>query len=234
MKLGGNNVHIVLEDAELDRAVEAGIFGSFFHQGQIYMRNNRHLVQRSGYEEYVDKFTQHTASLKWGDPSDPSTNIGPVINEKQKSKIMNFIQQSIEQGAKVTTGGQAHGLIIEPTVMRDVKNEYAVAQNEVFGHVSPIIAFDSDDEAVDLANDSPYGLSGSVHSQDLQHAYSVALRVNTGMIYINDQGVNDKPHVPFGGVKANGMGRYNSDTVMDEFTELKWISFQMQRRQYPF
>jgi aldehyde dehydrogenase (NAD+) len=234
MELGGNNVHIVLEDADLDRAVEAGIFGSFFHQGQICMRNNRHLVQRSRYEEYVNKFTQHASSLKWGDPSDPSTNIGPVINEKQKSKIMNFISQSVEQGAKVTTGGQAHGLIIEPTVMRDVRNEYAVAQNEVFGPVAPIIAFDSDDEAVDLANDSPYGLSGSVHSQDLQHAYSVALRVNTGMIHINDQGVNDKPHVPFGGVKANGMGRYNSDTVMDEFTELKWISFQMQRRQYPF
>jgi acyl-CoA reductase-like NAD-dependent aldehyde dehydrogenase len=131
-------------------------FGSFFHQGQICMRNNRHLVHRSRYEEYVNKFTQRAASLKWGDPSDPSISLGPVINEKQKTKIMNFIQQSVEQGAKVTTGGHAHGLIIEPTV-RDVRNEHPVAQNEVFGPVAPIIAFDSDDEAVELANNTPFG-----------------------------------------------------------------------------
>jgi aldehyde dehydrogenase (NAD+) len=234
MELGGNNAHIVLEDADLDRAVDSGIFGSFFHQGQICMRINRHLVHQSLYEKYVDKFTQRTAALKSGDPADPTTNIGPVINEKQKSKIMIFIQQSVDQGAKITTGGHANGLVIEPTVMRDVKNEHPVAHNAVFGPVAPIIAFDSDDEAVDLANGTPYGLSGSVHSQNLQRAYLVASRVGTGMIHINDQGVNDEPHVPFGGVKASGMGRYNSDTVMDELTELKWISFQMQPRQYPF
>ncbi len=98
----------------------------------------------------------------------------------------------------------------------------------------PSSAFDSDEEAVEMANGTPFGLSGSVHSVDLQRAYQVASRVDTGMIHINDQGINDEPHVPFGGVKYSGMGRYNSDTVMDEFTELKWISFQMQPRDYPF
>jgi aldehyde dehydrogenase (NAD+) len=234
MELGGNNAHIVLEDADIDRAVDAGIFGSFFHQGQICMRINRHLVSRLIYEDYVGKFTKRAATLAWGDPDDSSTIIGPVINEKQKSKIMNLIEQSVEKGANLTTGGRAHGLVIEPTVMRDVKNDYPVAQNETFGPVAPIIAFDSDEEAVEMANGTPFGLSGSVHSVDLQRAYQVASRVDTGMIHINDQGINDEPHVPFGGVKYSGMGRYNSDTVMDEFTELKWISFQMQPRDYPF
>jgi aldehyde dehydrogenase (NAD+) len=234
MELGGNNVHIVLDDADLDRAVDAGIFGAFFHQGQICMRINRHLVHSSIYDEYVNKFTKRASSLKCGDPSDSTTNIGPVINEKQKSKIMNFILQSVELGAKITTGGHAHGLVIEPTVLRDVKNDYPVSYNEVFGPVAPIISFDSDDEAIGLANGTPYGLSGSVQSQDLKRAYLVASSVDTGMIHINDQGVNDEPHVPFGGMKSSGMGRYNSDSVMDELTELKWISFQMHPRQYLF
>jgi aldehyde dehydrogenase (NAD+) len=157
-----------------------------------------------------------------GDPNDPSTNI-----EKQKTKIMKLIKQSVEQGAKVTASGQAHGLVIEPTVMRDVKNNYPVAQIETFGPVAPIIAFESDEEAVELANDTPFGLSGSVHSRDLQRAYQVASHVETGMIHINDQGFNDEPHVPYGGVK-------NSDAIMDELTDLKWISFQLHPRNYPF
>ena len=132
------------------------------------MRNNRHLVHRSRYEDYVNKFTQRAAALKVGDPDDPTTNIGPVINGKQKSKIMNLIQQLVEQGAKITTCGYSRGLVIEPTVMRDVTKDQPVAQNEIFGSVIPIIAFDSDEEAMDLANGTPFGLSGSVHSQDLQ------------------------------------------------------------------
>jgi aldehyde dehydrogenase (NAD+) len=234
LELGGNNAHIVLEDADIDRAVDAGIFGSFFHQGQICMRINRHLVSRSIYEEYVRRFTERAASLVWGDPRDSNCIIGPVINEKQKSKIMDLIEQSVEQGAKVTTGGKAHGLVIEPTVMRDVKNDHPIAFYETFGPVAPMIPFNSDEEAISMANGTPYGLSGSVHSRDLQRAFEVASHVDTGMIHINDQGVNDEPHVPFGGVKSSGMGRYNGDAVIDEFTELKWISFQMQPRDYPF
>lgn len=134
------------------------------------MRINRHLVHRSIYEEYVRKFTERAASLVWGDPRDPNCIIGPVVNEKQKSKIMNLIEESIEQGAKVTTGGHAHDLVIEPTMMRDVKNDYPVAKNETFGPVAPIISFNSEEEAVSIANGTPFGLSGSVHSRDLRRA----------------------------------------------------------------
>jgi aldehyde dehydrogenase (NAD+) len=233
MELGGNNAHIVLEDTDVELAVAAGVFGSFFHQGQICMRINRHLVHRSIYERYVQRFTERTSALRWGDPRDPDVVIGPVINARQRDKIMELIEQSVDEGATVTTGGHAHDLVIEPTVLRDMRNEYAASYNEVFGPVAPIIPFGSDDEAVELANATPYGLSGSVQSRDVARAYRVASRVETGMIHINDQGVNDEPQVPFGGVKASGMGRYNTDTILDEMTILKWVSVQLEPREYP-
>jgi aldehyde dehydrogenase (NAD+) len=233
MELGGNNVHIVLDDADLDHAVAAGIFGSFFHQGQICMRINRHLVHRSVYEDYVREFTARAGALRWGDPRDASTEIGPVINQRQHDRIMSLVEESVGRGATVTTGGASHGLVIEPTVLRDMANDYPAAFNEVFGPVAPIIPFDTDDEAIALANGTPYGLSGSVQSRDMARAYEVASAVETGMIHINDQGVNDEPQVPFGGMKASGMGRYNTETIMDEMTTLKWYSFQLEPRQYP-
>jgi aldehyde dehydrogenase (NAD+) len=197
------------------------------------MRINRHLVQESLYEEYVRKFSERARALRWGDPRDPSTDIGPVNNEKQCDKIMALIQKSVQEGAKVTTGGKVHGLVIEPTVLRDASNDMAAAQNEVFGPVAPIIPFKDDAEAIRLANATSYGLSGSVHTRDLQRGYLVADAVESGMIHINDQSINDEPQVPFGGVKSNGMGRYNTEAIIDEMTELKWISFQFQPRAYP-
>lgn len=233
MELGGNNAHIVLDDADVEQAVAAGIFGSFFHQGQICMRINRHLVHRSLYEDYVDGLTRHAAGLEWGDPRDESVVIGPIINQKQHDRIVELVRDSVARGAKITTGGESHGLVIEPTVLRDMQNDWPAAVNETFGPTAPVIPFDSDDEAVALANATPYGLSGSVQSRDIAHAYKIASQVDTGMIHINDQAVNDEPQIPFGGVKDSGMGRYNTSTIMDEMTTLRWISFQLEPRRYP-
>lgn len=233
MELGGNNAHIVLDDADLDRAVAGGIFGSFIHQGQICMRINRHLVHEKVYDEYVRKFTEATRRLKYGDPRDPEVVVGPVINEKQKERIMTLLDETVKAGAKVTVGGKAEGLVIQPTVLRDVKNDMPAAQNEVFGPVAPIIPFSNDEEAIRLANDTLNGLSGSVHTRDLHRGYLIADSVETGMIHVNDQSINDEPHVPFGGVKGSGMGRYNTEAIIDEMTELKWISFQITPRNYP-
>ncbi len=119
-------------------------------------------------------------------------------------------------------------------MLRDTKNEHAASYHEVFGPVAPIISFDTDEEAVRLANGTPYGLSGGVHSRDLGRAYHVASQVETGMIHVNDQSINDEPHVPFGGMKESGMGRYNGEAIIAEMTELKWISFQIEPRSYPF
>lgn len=191
------------------------------------------LVHRSLYEEYVDGLTQHAAGLKWGDPRDESVVIGPIINQKQHDRIVDLVRDSVALGAKITTGGESHGLVIEPTVLRDMHNDWPASINETFGPTAPVIPFDSDDEAVALANATPYGLSGSVQSRDVAHAYKIASQVDTGMIHINDQAVNDEPQIPFGGVKDSGMGRYNTSTIMDEMTTLKWISFQLESRRYP-
>ncbi|MFC6723802.1 aldehyde dehydrogenase family protein, partial [Halobium palmae] len=232
MELGGNNAHVVLEDADLDLAVEAGVFGSFTHQGQVCISINRHLVHESIYDEYVDRLAERASELTVGDPSDPDTQIGPIINEAQVEKMMGYVEESTAAGATVETGGERDGLFVEPTVLSDVTNDMAAACNEHFGPIVPVVPFADDDEAVELANDTDYGLSGSVQSTDLSRAKRVAMAMDTGMVHINDQPLNDEPHVPFGGTKGSGLGRYNADAILREFTTTKWISVQHEPREY--
>ncbi len=234
LELGGNNPHVVLEDADLDGAVDAGIFGTFWHQGQVCISINRHLVHESIYDEYAERLAERAASLPIGDPRDDENVIGPIINESQRDQIIEYIERTVEEGATLETGGDHDGLFVEPTVLTDVTNDMTAACNEHFGPVAPIIPFSSDDEAVEIANDTEYGLSGSVHSGDAFRAEAVADRIDTGMIHINDQPVNAEPAAPFGGMKSSGVGRYNSDWIIDELTEPKWMSFQREPRSYHF
>ncbi|EMA41648.1 aldehyde dehydrogenase family protein [Halobiforma nitratireducens] len=234
LELGGNNAHIVLEDADLERAVDAGAFGSFTHQGQECISINRHLVHESLYDEYVAKLADRAASLPIGNPLEEGTLVGPVINESQRDKIVGFIEESTERGATVEAGGNHDGLFVEPTVLSGVDSDMPVACNEHFGPVAPVIPFETDEEAVRIANDTEYGLSGSVHSTDLQRARDVADAMETGMVHINDQPLNEEPHVPFGGVGASGMGRYNDDWILETLTTTKWISIQREPREYPY
>ncbi|RQH02615.1 aldehyde dehydrogenase family protein [Natrarchaeobius oligotrophus] len=232
LELGGNNAHVVLEDADLDRAVDAGVFGSFMHQGQICISINRHLVHESLYDEYVERMVERAAALEVGNPVDPEVDIGPVIKEEQRDKMLEFVRESANSGATVEIGGTADGLFVEPTVLSGVSNEMPAACNEHFGPIVPVIPFESTEEAIELANDTEMGLSGSVHGE-LEHARSVAERIETGMIHVNDQPINDEPHVPFGGDKASGIGRYNGEEIIREFTKQKWISVQHDEREYP-
>jgi aldehyde dehydrogenase (NAD+) len=198
------------------------------------MRINRHLVHESVYEDYVAKLTERAAKLPFGNPRDQRTKVGPVINETQKDRIMDLIEQSVKQGAKITVGGKAHELVIEPTVLRDMRNDMPAAWNEVFGPVAPVIPFGSDEEAVTLANATRYGLAASVYSKDLGHAHHVAIELEAGMVHINDQTIQDEHHVPFGGVKGSGIGRYNGEAIIQEMTELQWMSVQNTPRDYSF
>ena len=234
LELGGNNAHVVLEDADVDRAVDAGTFGSFWHQGQVCISINRHLVHESIYDEYAEKLTKRAKSLKIGDPRDDENDFGPIINEEQRDEIVEYIERTVEEGATLETGGDYDDLFLEPTVLTNVTNDMAAACNEHFGPVAPIIPFSTDDEAVELANDTEYGLAGSVHSTDVQRAQLVADRIDAGMIHINDQTVNAEPAAPFGGMKSSGIGRYNSDWIINELTESKWTSIQRQPREYHF
>ncbi|RLM88290.1 aldehyde dehydrogenase family protein [Halobellus sp. Atlit-38R] len=234
LELGGNNPHVVLEDADLDAAVDAGVFGSFWNQGQVCISINRHLVHESIYDEYAERLAERAAELKIGDPLDDDVVIGPIINADQREEMLDYIDRTVEQGATLETGGAGEGLFVEPTVLTNVTNEMAAACNEHFGPVAPIIPFSDDDEAVKLANDTEYGLAASVHSADRGRARDVADRIEAGMVHVNDQTVNVEPHVPFGGVKDSGMGRYNGKWIIDEFTQTKWTSVQREPREYPF
>ncbi|ELZ13629.1 aldehyde dehydrogenase [Halovivax asiaticus JCM 14624] len=234
LELGGNNVHVVTENADLDRAVDGGVFGSFLHQGQACISINRHLVHESLYDEYVDALADRAANLPAGDPRDEETVIGPIIDESQRDQMLEFVTESVDAGATVETGGESDGLLVEPTVLSDASNDMAAACNEHFGPIAPIIPYADDAEAIDLANDTIHGLSGSVHSDDEAQARRIADGIETGMIHINDQPINDEPHVPFGGMKHSGLGRYNADSILDELTTTKWISIQREPRQYPF
>jgi len=234
MELGGNNPHVVLEDADVERAVDAGIFGSFMHQGQICISINRHLVHESIYDTYVERFVERAAALPVGDPLDEETVVGPIINETERDSMLAYVTQSVEQGATLELGGTADGLLVEPTVLSGMENEMAAACNEHFGPVAPIVPFSDDDEAVELANDTEYGLAASVHSDRISRARTVADRIDAGMVHINDQPINNEPHVPFGGMKASGIGRYNGQWIIDELTETKWTSIQHQPRTYSF
>ncbi|MDQ2052824.1 aldehyde dehydrogenase family protein [Natronolimnohabitans sp. A-GB9] len=234
MELGGNNPHVVLDDADVEQAVDAGTFGSFMHQGQICISINRHLVHESLYDDYVEQFVDRAAALPVGDPLDEETVVGPIINESERDTILDYIDRSIEAGATLELGGTADGLFVKPTVLSDMDNDMAAACNEHFGPVAPIIPFETDAEAIELANATEYGLAASVHSRTLSRARSVADEIEAGMVHINDQPINNEPHVPFGGTKASGMGRYNGEWIIDEFTEPKWTSIQHEPREYSF
>lgn len=234
LELGGNSAFIILEDADLDYAVQAATFSRFTHQGQICMCANRILVQKSIYNEFVDKFKDKVSSLTTGDPSDPQTVIGPVINNRQAETLQNLIAKGIEQGAELLVEGKITGRMVEPTILVNVKPDMAVAQEELFGPVVCIIPFDTEEEGIAIANDTPFGLSGAIHTSNLERGVEMAKKVHTGMIHVNDITINDEPIVAFGGEKQSGMGRLNGQWSLDEFTTMKWISVNYGQRNFPY
>ena len=233
LELGGNNVMIVLEDADIEEAARAAAFGKFLHQGQICMALNRIIVEETVYDEFVEEFTEVVKGLYTGDPANPHTFVGPLINNDQVNRIVAAVDESVRQGAMIHLDGQVYDCLMEPMILTNVTNDMPIAQNEIFGPVVSIIKAEDEAEAVHIANDSPYGLSGSIFTTDLHHGVEVAKKIKTGMIHINDQSVNDEAHVPFGGEKASGVGRFNGEWALERFTTVKWISVQNGYRDYP-
>lgn len=228
LELGGNGPMLILDDADLDRAVGAAIFGTFFHQGQICMAANRLLVQREIHDEFVERFVEATRSLVVGDFDDPRTTIGPIINEKQRDAILDRVRRTERAGARVALEGDADGLLIPPVVLVGVDNEMPCAAEENFGPVAPVIVFDSEDEGIALSNDTPAGLSASVFTEDLGRGLRIAKRVEAGMVHVNDSPVADEANTSFGGVKRSGIGRFGGRWAVEEFTEARWISLQLE------
>lgn len=241
MELGGNNAHIVTADADLDAAVDAAVFGSFVHQGQVCISINRHIVHDAVYEEYVSRLVERAKSLPVGSAHDSETVVGPIIDESQRDEMLEYVDESIEAGATLETGGDTFdidgiddSLVVEPTVLSEVTNDMSAACNEHFGPIAPVIAFSDVAEAVSIANDTEFGLAGSVHAGDVEAGKTIAERMDTGHVHVNDQPINDEAHVPFSGINASGMGGFNSEAILEEVTETKWISLQHEPREFPF
>ena len=234
LELGGNSAMMILNDADVDLAVNAAVFSRFAHQGQVCMCSNRILVQRGVYQEFLNRFVDRVGKLKAGDPKRADTDLGPLINQRQTETFKKQVQRGIDEGAKVVLRGKIEGNVATPTVFADVRPSMWIAQNELFGPAVCLIPFDSPEEAVRIANDSPYGLSGAIHTRNAEYGAELAKQFESGMVHVNDSTINDDPLIAFGGEKASGVGRLNGKWALEEFTTLKWISVQHKQRHYPF
>lgn len=233
LELGGNNVCIVFDDADLDQAARGAAFGKFLHQGQICIAINRIAVQESVRDAFVEKFLAEVRQLRAGDPSEDGVLVGPIIDDEQFESVTDILERTKEAGAQVALGGEAEGRVLQPTVLTGVTQDMPAAEEEIFGPVAPILTFTDDDDALRIANATDYGLSGSVWTQDTERGLRFARRVKTGMIHINDMSVNDEPHVAFGGMRASGLGRFGGEWALDAFTTTQWVSVQHEPRDYP-
>lgn len=234
LELGGNSPFVVLADADLDQAVHAATVGKFLHQGQICMAINRIIVEQPLYDAFCEKFAARVKALQYGDPSDPKTVVGPVINAKQLAGLKEKIATAKAEGAKVLVSNEPQGNVMPPHVFADVTADMDIAREEIFGPLVGIQCARDEAHALELANQSEYGLSSAVFTQNLERGVRFARRVHAGMTHINDIPVNDEPNAPFGGEKNSGLGRFNGDWAIEEFTTDHWISVQHEPRQYPF
>lgn len=234
LELGGNDPLIILKDADIDYAVNAATFGRFNHQGQICMSSKRIIVEKPLATHFTEKFVKKVQRLKVGDPQDPDTVIGPLINQEQVDKLHKQVEEAIRNGARLVCGGKYDGRCYYPTVLTHVTPDMNIAREETFGPVAPIIIVEDADEAVRVANDTRFGLSAGVITSDFLKGLEIAERLESGMVHINDSSILDEPQVPFGGMKESGYGRHGGRAAIEEFTELRWISIQRTPRQYPF
>ncbi|RWU21499.1 aldehyde dehydrogenase [Pseudomonas alkylphenolica] len=234
LELGGNSPFVVLADADLEQAVNAAVVGKFLHQGQICMAVNRIIVEQPLLEAFTQRFVERVKALPCGDPSLPGTVIGPVINARQLSGLHDKIAMALGEGAELLLGGQAQGNVLPPHVFGNVTADMSIAHEEIFGPLVGIQVARDAEHALELANRSEYGLSSAVFSASVERGVQFAQRLHAGMTHINDIPVNDEPNAPFGGEKNSGLGRFNGDWAIEEFTTDHWITVQHQPRHYPF
>lgn len=235
LELGGNGPLVVLDDADLDHAVDAAVFGSYFHQGQVCMATNRVIVDDSVHDDFVERFTTRVRALRAGDPDDPGTQIGPIINDSQRDSVQDKISRAVADGAQLLVSGDPGGpagRVLPPHLLLGT-NEVATAAEEVFGPVATVVRAKDEEEALRLANDTEYGLASAVYTADTERGVRFAQRVQAGMTHVNDTTINDEPNTAFGGEKASGIGRFGGEWAIEEFTTDHWISVQHQPRNLP-
>ncbi|MGP5213263.1 aldehyde dehydrogenase family protein [Psychrobacter immobilis] len=234
LELGGNSPFVVLKDADIEQAVKAAAFGKFLHQGQICIAINRIIVEDEIYDDFVERFLAHVKTLNVGDPSKQDTAVGPIINKKQVESLKEKIANAQQEGAKMILSGEIKGQVVPPHIFIEVTREMDLSRNEVFGPLVGIIRAKDEEDALSIANDSMFGLSSAVFTKDMAKGMRFARGIRAGMTHINDISVNDESNLPFGGEKNSGIGRFNGEWVLEEFTRTHWISMQHEPREYPF
>lgn len=226
LELGGNAPLVVLDDADLDKAVGAALLGRFMHQGQICMSTNRIIVDHRLYDRFVEAFTAAVKAVKYGDPNEPDTLVGPLCNDNQVRSVMGSIDLARASGFRECVSGPRLGRVVAPHVFADVDNGSIFARNEIFGPVAPLIRAADEAEALAFANDTEFGLSSAVFTGDEARGLAFAQRIEAGMTHVNDITIHDYPHVMFGGEKNSGLGRFNGRWIIEEFTTDHFISIQ--------
>jgi aldehyde dehydrogenase (NAD+) len=226
LELGGKSAAILLEDADLDATLPMLAFSGVMNSGQACVAQTRILAPRSRYDEIVEKIASFVSAMPVGMPDDPNAAIGPLISEKQRERVEGYIKKGIEEGARLVTGGGRPegvdgGYFVQPTVFADVDNSMTIAQEEIFGPVLAIIPYDTEEDAVRIANDSVYGLAGSVWTTDNKKALEIASKIRTGTYAVNMYAFD--PGAPFGGYKNSGIGRENGPEGIEQYVEHKSV-----------
>lgn len=233
LELGGYNPMIVLDDVDVDYAVRMATFGSFFHQGQICLNTRKIIIQRSIYDEFLDKFVARVKTLPSGDPLDPGTIIGPLVHQGAVNLMHERVQDAVSLGATVRTGGTSEGLVFQPTVLTDVPYEAIAANEETFGPLVLVDVVDTAEEAVQVANRTLYGLTSSILAGDTYKAFKLAPKILHGIVNVNSPTVTDEIHAPMGGVRNSGWGRTGPECLAD-FSDIVWINTTDAERTFPF
>lgn len=234
LELGGNSPFIVLEDADLEEAAQALVVSKFMHSGQICMAANRAIVVASVFDEFVEKVVARVKELAVGDPSKDETVVGPIINQKQTEQIQKIVEKTKEAGAEFLIEGGVEGQVVEPSVLISEDPALEIFHEEIFGPVLPILKVKDTEAAIEAANDTEYGLSSALFTKDLNKGRLLANQIESGMCHINGLTVDDQPNAPFGGEKNSGIGRFNGEWVLEEFTRVQWVTTQSGNGQYPF
>jgi acyl-CoA reductase-like NAD-dependent aldehyde dehydrogenase len=233
LELGGKAPLLVLDDADLDAAVDAAVFGAFFHQGQICMSTERIVVDEKVADSFLQKFVARAKDIHAADPRKDGTKLGAMITEQAAQRVRAMIDDAVQKGATLALAGHQQGVFVDPTILDRVGPGMRVYYDECFGPLASIIRVSGDDEAITVANDTEYGLAAAVFSRDVSRALAVARRLETGICHINGPTIQDEPQMPFGGVKASGYGRFGGRAGIEAFTELRWITIAGDKHSYP-
>jgi acyl-CoA reductase-like NAD-dependent aldehyde dehydrogenase len=233
LELGGKAPLVVLDDADVDAAVNAACFGAFMNQGQICMSTERIIVDEKIADPFVAKLAARAAKLPAGDPRGHVV-LGSLVDLAPAERMDAFLKDATAKGAKVVAGGKRNGTVVEATIVDRVTPAMRIYQEESFGPVKPVIRVSGDEEAIRAANDTEYGLSSAVFSANVQRAMAVAKRLHAGICHINGPTLNDEAQMPFGGIGASGYGRFGGKAAIAEFTDLRWITIEDPNQHYPF